>query len=196
MAMCFKFARSLEVLRKSIPARSALRVTLIAFCVGEIFVGNAKDKAHPPPPSSSTILIRVDVTLRSDYQYRFLQAVNLETNAVSNWRLTRSRSKWRKHEPVGNIWVVAYATPGRYLITTYRESSVSGFARAEWHKDVRLEIAVPRSDVAIFYGTITIAQGVEIRQDAIDPSVRDFYDQFVPFKRSELIVGEIKPESR
>jgi hypothetical protein len=54
---------------------------------------------------------------------------------------------------------------------------------------------VPKPDVAIYYGKVSISNAGNVQtQGGIDDAVRNFYDEFVPIKRSGLIEGRIKLE--
>jgi hypothetical protein len=135
----------------------------------------------------STVLLRFNVP-RPAYPENFvpstyLQVLNLETKAVSNWHVD------------GQGWVLGYAAPGKYLITRYTETkaALNGFQTQAL--DLRCQITVPRPDITVYFGTLTPANsGLQISR-VIDASVRDYYEGYVPFKRSELIEGDIQAET-
>jgi hypothetical protein len=154
-------------------------------------------KVKPPPPSTSTVLLRLDASGvphvgGTGWRYTFLQVVNEDSKKAVRWYITPGYFG-------KSIWVAAYAAPGRYLVTDYVDSthsfnSVMGSRDVKAAREVRYEVVVPASDWAVFYGTVSFSSVGAHVERGIDAEVRDFYGRYVPFKRSALVEGEIKAE--
>ena len=144
-------------------------------------------------PQESTILMKLNIPAmgtdtRQDVNgwspNMFLQVLDLQTKTIKNWM-------------VRDGWAIGYARPGRYLLMNCHKRSLESNGQIlEQNLEIRCEIVVPRSDVTVYFGAVSQVANGGLIDPTIDASVRDFYDHFVPFKRSALIAGSIKPESQ
>jgi hypothetical protein len=161
--------------------------------IGTFSVSAAK---KAPPPNTSTVLLRLDrLGVNGCDLTETLELLNVETKTVSRWFM--KAIKPHSNQRGCSLAVSGYAEPGRYLITRYIESyGGPGPFSGSFSREIRCEITVPTPDIAIFYGTITLpAVGdAQIEAATIDDTVRDFYERSVPFRRSDLIAGEMRPE--
>jgi hypothetical protein len=146
-------------------------------------------------PGESTVLLRLNIPRPSIRNYvlvtRQVEVLNLDTKRVTLWPVD------------ADGWAIGYATPGEYLITRSADSmmlsgGITGalyYGSRSIYTDIRWRMSVPKSGVAIYCGLITAtSSGTEINRD-IDPTVREFYENSVPLKRSVLIQGDLRPDS-
>ena len=128
--------------------------------------------------SNSTVLVKLDFP-KSSYPIQSLRVLNLDSKKVmKDWPIDK------------NGWVAHNAPIGRYLITSFVQTSIGGLSLSAASIEIRCKIEISKPDLAICYGKIIIGNGKVQFVPGIDAAAKDYYEKNVA-GRSALVEGEL-----